>query len=84
MATAAASGTGAQSVRLTLWLLLIVYVFNFIDRQIMAILALSMKERGHLTGNTLVATVMSNLGLRMAMAEHGITMIDSYCNAIDF
>lgn len=39
MATAAASGTGAQSVRLTLWLLLIVYVFNFIDRQIVNILA---------------------------------------------
>ncbi len=45
--------------------------------QIMAILALSMKERGRLAGNTLVATVMSNLGLRMAMAEHGITMIET-------
>ena len=39
MATAAASGTGAQSVRLTLWILLTVYVFNFIDRQIVNILA---------------------------------------------
>ena len=39
MATAAASGTGAQSVRLTLWILLAVYVFNFIDRQIVNILA---------------------------------------------
>jgi predicted MFS family arabinose efflux permease len=33
------TGAGAQSVRLTLWLLLIVYVFNFIDRQIVNILA---------------------------------------------
>jgi len=39
MATAAASGTGPQSVRLTLWILLTVYVFNFIDRQIVNILA---------------------------------------------
>jgi MFS transporter, Spinster family, sphingosine-1-phosphate transporter len=39
MATAAANETGAQSVRLTLWILLIVYVFNFIDRQIVNILA---------------------------------------------
>ncbi|GAA1687233.1 phosphoglucosamine mutase [Microbacterium sediminicola] len=40
--------------------------------QIMAILAVSMKERGLLADNTLVATVMSNLGLHRAMAEHGI------------
>jgi predicted MFS family arabinose efflux permease len=39
MATAAAGTTGAQSVRLTLWILLTVYVFNFIDRQIVNILA---------------------------------------------
>jgi predicted MFS family arabinose efflux permease len=39
MATAAANGTGVQSVRVTLWVLLIVYVFNFIDRQIVNILA---------------------------------------------
>ena len=43
--------------------------------QIMAILAVSMKERGRLTDNTLVATVMSNLGLRMAMEDHGISML---------
>src|SRR5690554_154087 len=42
--------------------------------QIMAILAVSMKERGALADNTLVATVMSNLGLRLAMAENGIEM----------
>ena len=40
--------------------------------QIMAILALSMAERGVLKNDTLVTTVMSNLGLRLAMAEHGI------------
>ncbi|MET4780513.1 phosphoglucosamine mutase [Glaciihabitans sp. UYNi722] len=45
--------------------------------QIMAILALSMKERGLLRENTLVATVMSNLGLRVAMAEHGITLLQT-------
>ena len=43
--------------------------------QIMAILAVSMKERGLLANNTLVATVMSNLGLRMAMAENGIDLL---------
>nr|WP_314844819.1 phosphoglucosamine mutase [uncultured Microbacterium sp.] len=48
---------------------------NHIDGdQIMAILAVSMKERGHLTDDTLVATVMSNLGLHIAMREHGITV----------
>nr|WP_274637637.1 phosphoglucosamine mutase [Microbacterium bovistercoris] len=40
--------------------------------QIMAILAVAMKERGTLVADTLVATVMSNLGLHRAMAEHGI------------
>jgi phosphoglucosamine mutase len=42
--------------------------------QIMAILAVSMKERGHLAHDTLVATVMSNLGLHRAMADHGIRL----------
>ena len=45
--------------------------------QIMAILALSMKQRGLLARNTLVATVMSNLGLKIAMKEHGIEMIET-------
>lgn len=31
--------SGSQSVRLTLWILLTVYIFNFIDRQIVNILA---------------------------------------------
>jgi len=48
---------------------------NVIDGdQIMAILAVAMKERGHLADDTLVATVMSNLGLHMAMRENGIAV----------
>jgi phosphoglucosamine mutase len=51
---------------------------NVVDGdQIMAIIALSMKERGLLTDDTLVATVMSNLGLRIAMAEHGISVLQT-------
>ncbi len=51
---------------------------NIVDGdQIMAILAVSMSERAVLTDNTLVATVMSNLGLRRAMAEHGIRMVET-------
>ena len=46
---------------------------NVVDGdQIMAILAVAMKERGALVDDTLVATVMSNLGLHRAMAERGI------------
>lgn len=45
--------------------------------QIMAILAVSLKERGLLAEDTLVATVMSNLGLKVAMAEHGITLVQT-------
>ena len=51
---------------------------NIVDGdQIMAILALALQERGELTDNTLVATVMSNLGLRRAMEEHGITVLQT-------
>ena len=45
--------------------------------QIMAILAISMKASGQLARNTLVATVMSNLGLRIAMKENNIEMIET-------
>ncbi|WP_054815760.1 phosphoglucosamine mutase [Nocardia arizonensis] len=41
---------------------------------IMAILAIAMREAGELAQNTLVATVMSNLGLHIAMREAGITL----------
>lgn len=51
---------------------------NVIDGdQIMAILAVSMAERGVLAERTLVATVMSNLGLKRAMAAHDISVIDT-------
>ncbi|CAH0211577.1 phosphoglucosamine mutase [Plantibacter flavus] len=45
--------------------------------QIMAILAVSMQERGKLKDDTLVATVMSNLGLHVAMREHGINVVQT-------
>ncbi|HZK58393.1 MAG TPA: phosphoglucosamine mutase [Cryobacterium sp.] len=51
---------------------------NVIDGdQIMAILAVSMAERGVLKDRTLVATVMSNLGLMKAMAANNITVIQT-------
>ncbi|WP_137875373.1 phosphoglucosamine mutase [Rhodococcus sp. Q] len=39
---------------------------------IMSVLAVAMRESGELAGNTLVTTVMSNLGLHIAMREAGI------------
>ncbi|WP_104127875.1 phosphoglucosamine mutase [Cryobacterium sp. Y57] len=51
---------------------------NIVDGdQIMAILAVSMAERGVLKDRTLVATVMSNLGLRKAMAANDITVVQT-------
>lgn len=48
---------------------------NVVDGdQIMAILALAMKANGELRKNTLVATVMSNLGLKLAMRDAGINL----------
>ncbi len=46
---------------------------NIVDGDaIMVILALAMQEAGELASNTLVATVMSNLGLHLAMRHAGI------------
>ncbi|WP_026404081.1 phosphoglucosamine mutase [Actinomadura rifamycini] len=45
--------------------------------QIMAILALEMRESGALTADTVVATVMSNLGFKTAMREAGITVVET-------
>jgi phosphoglucosamine mutase len=45
--------------------------------QMMAILAIAMRDAGTLTDDTLVATVMSNLGLRLAMKQAGITMVET-------
>jgi phosphoglucosamine mutase len=39
--------------------------------------ALDRRERGRLPGDTVVVTVMSNLGFRHAMAAHGITMVET-------
>jgi phosphoglucosamine mutase len=44
--------------------------------QIMLIAALDLKERGKLHGDAVVATVMSNLGLRRALAREGIEFVE--------
>ncbi|MDN5766425.1 MAG: phosphoglucosamine mutase [Humibacillus sp.] len=45
--------------------------------QIMAILALALKETGRLRGDTLVATVMSNLGMVQALDAAGIRVLQT-------
>ena len=45
--------------------------------QIMAILTLALRDRGQLREDTLVATVMSNLGLRLAMQREGVRMVET-------
>jgi phosphoglucosamine mutase len=45
--------------------------------QIMGALAIALHERGELAHDTLVTTVMSNLGLRLAMREAGITTVET-------
>ena len=45
--------------------------------QIMAILALAARESNALYQDTLVATVMSNLGLKIAMADAGIRLLET-------
>jgi phosphoglucosamine mutase len=44
---------------------------------IMAILAIGMKQAGQLARDTLVTTVMSNLGLKLTMQKHGIEIIQT-------
>ncbi|MEN9872092.1 MAG: hypothetical protein RL450_27 [Actinomycetota bacterium] len=44
---------------------------------IMTVLALALKNSGQLARNTLVTTVMSNLGLKIAMQNAGIGIIDT-------
>lgn len=49
---------------------------NVIDGdQLMAINALAMHEQGQLQKDTVVATVMSNLGLERSLASHGIRLL---------
>ncbi|MFE9255050.1 phosphoglucosamine mutase [Streptomyces sp. NPDC006879] len=45
--------------------------------QILAVLALAMREAGQLRKNTVVATVMSNLGFKLAMEGEGIELIQT-------
>ena len=42
--------------------------------ELLALFALDLAERGQLAGNTVVVTVMSNLGFRLAMEERGIVV----------
>jgi phosphoglucosamine mutase len=45
--------------------------------QILAVLALALSGQGRLAGNTVVTTVMSNLGFRNAMQDAGITVVET-------
>ena len=81
MATAATSAPVPRSVRVTLWILLIVYIFNFIDRQIVNILAepiardlgLSDTQIGLMTGLAF-ALFYTVLGIPIArFADRGTT-----------
>ncbi|EOS97888.2 phosphoglucosamine mutase [Streptomyces noursei CCRC 11814] len=45
--------------------------------QILAVLALGMREAGTLRKNTVVATVMSNLGFKLAMEGEGIDLVQT-------
>ncbi|MCX4748508.1 phosphoglucosamine mutase [Kitasatospora sp. NBC_01287] len=45
--------------------------------QIMAILAVAMREAGTLRGNTAVGTVMANLGFKLAMQREGIELVET-------
>ena len=45
--------------------------------QVMGILAIGLKELGELRGNTLVTTVMSNLGLTQVMGKYGIKTVQT-------
>ncbi|MFH8802438.1 phosphoglucosamine mutase [Streptomyces sp. NPDC017936] len=45
--------------------------------QILAVLALAMRERGVLRSDAVVATVMSNLGFKLAMEREGIHLVQT-------
>ena len=45
--------------------------------QILAILALSMREAGTLREGTVVATVMANLGFKLAMQREGVAVVET-------
>jgi phosphoglucosamine mutase len=51
---------------------------NIVDGdQVLAACAVAMKEDGRLATNTVVSTVMANLGFRRAMDEGGITVLET-------
>jgi phosphoglucosamine mutase len=51
---------------------------NVVDGdQILAVLALALRERGRLADDTVVVTVMSNLGFKLAMQELGIKIVET-------
>jgi phosphoglucosamine mutase len=45
--------------------------------QILAVLAAELKQEGRLAGDTVVVTVMSNLGFRLAMDDVGISVVET-------
>jgi phosphoglucosamine mutase len=45
--------------------------------QILAVLAFALKDTGRLPDDTVVVTVMSNLGLRLALRDAGITVVET-------
>ncbi|AGP55797.1 phosphoglucosamine mutase [Streptomyces rapamycinicus] len=45
--------------------------------QILAVLALAMREAGNLRGDTVVGTVMSNLGFKLAMRREGVELVQT-------
>lgn len=51
---------------------------NIVDGdQIIAIIALAMRDSGTLVNNTVVGTVMANLGFKLAMQREGINLIET-------
>ncbi|MFF8813830.1 phosphoglucosamine mutase [Streptomyces pactum] len=45
--------------------------------QILAVLALALREAGRLRGDTVVGTVMSNLGFKLAMEREGVQLVQT-------
>jgi phosphoglucosamine mutase len=45
--------------------------------QILAVLALALRDQGRLVGNTVVGTVMANFGFKQAMQREGVTFIET-------
>lgn len=45
--------------------------------QILAVLAVAMRDAGHLRNDTVVVTVMSNLGFRLAMERERVAVVDT-------